>query len=121
MDIEAKVIAQTYICDKAAPPIFHPTKIGFGTVRIKDKLVTSRIQTSLYKHITHNALVHWVGKHSKPSLNFKTANIAWRPFRKNIIIIGCVRTDQSHIINSNRRLFLMVIVSTDLYINMWIK
>ena len=81
MDIEAKAIAQAHICGNAAPPIFHPTKIGFGTVRIKNKLVTSRIQTSLYKHITHDALVHWVGKHSKPLLNLKAANIAWHSFQ----------------------------------------
>ena len=54
MDAEAKQIELVHINNISAPTVFHSTKLGFGTVICGNKLVTSRLQATLYKHITNN-------------------------------------------------------------------
>ena len=81
VDLETKKISQAYIYNTLASPVFHSTNLGFGTVTYWDTLVTSRLQKSLYKMITHNNLAKWIGKYSNPSIDLNTTNIHWSSYK----------------------------------------
>ena len=75
MDIKAKIIALTHINIISAPPVSHTTYLGYGIVSWEDTLIKSRLQATLYNHITHKALVTWIGKHSDPTIKLKYIKI----------------------------------------------
>ena len=78
MDTAAKSIALAYIRGETAKPRFPPSQIGFSTITCNNKLIPSKIQRSLYLHITHNAMITWLEKHTP--LNTSNVNLHWESF-----------------------------------------
>ena len=57
-DSDAKTIARSQI-DGTAPPSTHSSShLGFGTITCESTLVTSNIQSTLYKNITHTNMLN---------------------------------------------------------------
>ena len=75
VDLEAKEIVLAHIHYNLAPPVFYSTNLGLGAVTCQNTLVTSRLQASLYKIITHTKLAKWVGKYYNAPNNLNTINI----------------------------------------------
>ena len=60
MDHLAKSIALTHMAHKT-PIKFTHTELGFGTIHCNGSWISSRLQSSLYKNITHNLHVDRLG------------------------------------------------------------
>jgi len=80
MDTAAKSIALARINGESPVPQFKPTQIGYGTITCNGLLIPSRVQTSLYAHITHNSMIKWLEAHS--SLDTSKVNIHWPSLAK---------------------------------------
>ena len=74
-------ILRWHISSNSAPPDFTSTKLGSGTSSCGYTMVTSRLQATLYKLITHNNLVKWSGSHSTPPIDFNKSKIYWTSFK----------------------------------------
>ena len=61
-------------------PIFHYIQLEYGTISCGGILVTSRIQDTLYKHVTHNSVIKWMGYYSEPELDAQNDNLHWYSF-----------------------------------------
>ena len=68
MDTDANRITLAHINSKSAPTVFHSKKLVFVTVICGNKLVTSRLQATFYKHI-YNYLVKCIGLHFNPTID----------------------------------------------------
>ena len=82
MDEEAKDLAGRYIQDPSNFPDCHDTDIGFGSVKHENYLITSKLQASLYKRVTHKSMLQWLSSHGEIQSDLCNANIAWTCFSK---------------------------------------
>ena len=65
MDEEAKDLAGSYIQDPSNFPDCQDTDIGFGSVKHENYLITSKLQASLYKRVTHKSMLQWLSSHGE--------------------------------------------------------
>ena len=65
MDSDAKKFAHNFCKSDKDPPYFTPSNIGHGTILCGTKLVTSNIQSSLYKQITHQQMIRWLSNNGE--------------------------------------------------------
>ena len=57
MDFDAKLVATQYIHNGCPPTRFTPSTKGMGTITIRNQLVCSKIQQSLYQSVLHHNFV----------------------------------------------------------------
>ena len=72
MDTKVKKIELAYINGNMVQKVFKNTRLDFGTIKCRSKLVTYRIQSILYKNITHNETVKYIRLHSKPHIGLNS-------------------------------------------------
>ena len=81
MNIKAKEIILAQINSNSVPHILHTTHLGYGTVSYGDISVTSKLQDTLLKLITHNNMVTWIGEYSDPSIALHYTNLYLNLFK----------------------------------------
>ena len=77
---EAKDIAIARIYGNIAQHICNATQLSYVSITCGNNLVTSRINATLYKYITHRKLVHWLSKYSEAPVNLNDINVDWNSF-----------------------------------------
>ena len=82
VDTYAKEIAG-YRMEKLIPKqLFKPTDLGIGTITCSNILITSKVQQSLYKMITHKTLIQAMSKDQEVDADLTRINIDWQAFSK---------------------------------------
>ena len=82
MDLLAKSIALAYIEGPRRPISFHCSDRGIGTVKCMGKLVTSRIQHSLYDIITHDGMTIQLCDAMELDPDTFDSSVDWPSFRR---------------------------------------
>ena len=82
VDIFAKEIAHKQI-DGLLPDLeFSPTDKGYGTITCNGIMVTSKLQRTLYHHVTKNNFVKALGTNPEVPMDFSTVKVHWWSFGK---------------------------------------
>ena len=82
VDILAKEIAGLKMTGSLPQQIFKPTELGLGTITCSNTLITSKIQQSLYKQITHQKFVCALAENQEAPVDLATINIDWEAYAK---------------------------------------
>ena len=78
--LDAKTIARSQI-DGTAPPSTHSSSdLGFGTITCGSTLVTSNIQSTLYKSVTHTNMLNWLSCHGEDPCDLTSVKVGWNSF-----------------------------------------
>ena len=80
MDSDAKDIACSIISKASPHPNFEPSDLGFGSIICGSKLITSNIQASIYKQVTHQNMLKWINNNGEIKGNLDLENINWHCF-----------------------------------------
>jgi hypothetical protein len=82
VDILAKEIAGLKMTGSLPQQIFKPTELGLRTITCSNTLITSKIQQSLYKQITHQKFVCALDENQEAPVDLATINIDWEAYAK---------------------------------------
>ena len=82
VDIWAKEIAQKQISGAIPKAEFTATTCGFGTITCKDVLITSNLQSNLYKHVTKHNFISTLSTNPEVPKDFSSLRINWGTFSK---------------------------------------
>ena len=78
----AKDKAQQQITGLIQNATFNTTDQGYGTITCNGRLVTSKIQSTLYKQVTKRIFITALGKNTEIPKDFLSLNINWWTFGK---------------------------------------
>ena len=82
VDLWAKDKAQQQITGLLQNLTFNPTEQGYGTITCNGRLITSKIQSTLYKQVTKRIFITALGKNTEIPKDFLSLNINWWTFGK---------------------------------------
>ena len=82
VDLWAKEIAQIQIQGFLPNLAFSPTPHGYGTITCNGQLITSKIQSSLYKQVTKQLFLTALGNNTESPNDFHLLHINWWTFGK---------------------------------------
>ena len=74
-DSNAKSIASSKIDGTKPPQTYSPSDLGFGTITCGSTLVTSNIQSTLYKNVTHANMLKWLSCHGEDTCDLTLAKV----------------------------------------------
>ena len=77
---DAKMFARSRIEGKVPPTPHSSSDLGFGTITCGSTLVTSNIQSSLYKTVTHTNMLKWLSCHGEDSCDLTSVKVDWKSF-----------------------------------------
>ena len=83
------------ISNQAPIPNHSPIDLGYGTVYCGSKLITSNIQSSLYKYVSHQNMLQYLSNHGEVQVDVSQANNNW----------GCFSTARKEV-SLNMKLFI---------------
>ena len=79
-DSDAKMFARSNIEVNVPPTPHSSSDLGFGTITCGSTLVTSNIQSSLYKTVTHTNMLKWLSCHGEDSCDLTSVKVDWKSF-----------------------------------------
>lgn len=80
MDTATKSIALASIRGDSAIPNFKTSQIGYGRITCDNRLITSKIQSTLHTYTPHNPMIAWLEAYSTPAIYTKKVNLHWPSF-----------------------------------------
>ena len=62
-DSDSKIIDRSQFDGTTPPSTYSSSDLGFGTINCGSTLVSSNIQSTLYKYVTHTNILKWLSCH----------------------------------------------------------
>ena len=81
MDALAKHITMEKINGENPTSNFQPTSLGYGTITYNNSLITTKLQTSLYRNILHDEMCKHLAPKLNISLDLLTSEVHWYSYK----------------------------------------